>query len=378
MYHEDIENYKKLMPNKDICRMQFKAIAALLLSFFTLCSAQAQRPAIKKILFIGNSYTAVNDLPNWTKQVAESLGDTFEFTAISPGGTTFKRHSTDPQVLAELASGAYDAIVLQEQSQLPSFPPQQVEAECFPYAKTLVDSARSAKKCVQILFYMTWGRQNGDASNCAFWPPVCTFAGMNELLRQSYIAMAKDNKANVAPVASVWRDVRASSSIELYQGDGSHPSAAGTHLAAMTIYRSLFSKDVSSTAFHPGITDTDHNLIRGIANRIVKDSSTLWQYDTCYAKKLQVEHGAKSGQKPIVLWHIENQTLNIDWGRNAGMEYRIVDVLGRVWAESPHALAFQLSGKASEERKTTLQINHWIPGQYFLVTPNGTKPLFVP
>jgi hypothetical protein len=201
---------------------------------------------------------------------------------------------------------------------------------------------------------------------------------MNELLRQSYIAMAKDNNANVAPVASVWRDVRASSSIELYQGDGSHPAAAGTHLAAMTIYRSLFSKDVSATAFHPGITDTDHNLIRGIANRIVKDSSTLWQYDTCYAQKLQVEHGAKSGQKPNILWHIENQTLNIDWGRNAGMEYRIVDVLGRVWAESPRSMAFQLSGKASEERKTTLQINHWISGQYFLVTPNGTTPLFVP
>lgn len=358
--------------------MQSKAIATLLLLFFTLCSAQAQRPAIKKILFIGNSYTAVNDLPNWTKQVAESLGDTFEFTAISPGGTTFKRHSTDPQVLAELASGAYDAIVLQEQSQLPSFPPQQVDAECFPYAKTLVDSARSAKKCVQILFYMTWGRQNGDASNCAFWPPVCTFSGMNELLRQNYIAMAKDNKANVAPIASVWRDVRASSSIDLYQGDGSHPSAAGTHLAAITIYRSLFSKDVSATAFHPGITDTDHNLIRGIANRIVKDSSTLWQYDTCYAQKLQIENGAKSGQKAIVLWHIENQTLHIDWGQNAGMEYRIVDVLGRVWAESPRSLAFQLSGKASDERKTIVQINHWIPGQFFLVTPKGTTPLFVP
>jgi hypothetical protein len=157
----------------------------------------------------------------------------------------------------------------------------------------------------------------------------------------------------------------------LYQGDGSHPSAAGTHLAAMTIYRSLFSKDVTSLAFHPGITDTDHNLIRGIANRIVKDSSTLWQYDTCYAQKLSAHNGPKSGQKPNVVWHIENQTLSIDWGLNAGMNYRIVDVLGRVWAESPRALM-------GEDRKTTLQINHWVPGQYFLVTPNGTTPLFVP
>ena len=100
-------------------------------------------------------------------------------------------------------------------------------------------------------------------------------------------------------------------------------------------------------------------------------ASTLWQYDTCYAQKLSAHNGPKSGQKPNVVWHIENQTLSIDWGLNAGTNYRIVDVLGRVWAESPRTLM-------SEDRKTTLQINHWVPGQYFLVTPNGTTPLFVP
>lgn len=348
--------------------MNFKALASIIVTFCAITISHAQRPKIKKILFIGNSYTAVNDLPNWTKQVAESMGDTFEFTAISPGGTTFQRHSTDPQVLSELASGNYDVVILQEQSQLPSFPPQQVESDCFPYAKDLVNAARAGKSCVQILFYMTWGRQNGDASNCAFWPPVCTFAGMNELLRQNYVQMAKDNYANVAPVGSVWRDVRSSDgSIQLYQGDGSHPSTTGTHLAAITIYRSLFGKDVTTDAFHMGIADSDHDLIRGIANRIVKDSSTLWQYDTCYRQT----SGTHSNVNPQIRWHIEQQTLVIDWNSNSTPTYRIVDVLGRVWAES------SLLGEQID-RSLRLKLDGFAQGQYFLVTPTGTTPLFIP
>lgn len=347
--------------------MNFKAIATGMFALLSVHLLQAQKPTIKKILFIGNSYTAVNDLPNWTKQLSESMGDTFEFTAISPGGTTFQRHSTDPQVLDELASGAYDVVILQEQSQLPSFPPQQVEADCFPYAKDLVDAARAGKSCVQILFYMTWGRQNGDASNCAFWPPVCTFAGMNELLRQNYITMAKDNLANVAPVGSVWRDVRSSnSSIQLYQGDGSHPSITGTHLAAITIYRSLFGKDVSSTAFHTGIPDADHDVIRGIANRIVKDSSTLWQYDTCYAQKL----GLRTAHQPHINWHSEAQTLVIDWGMATPEEFHIVDVLGRSCPISP-------TTNSTSGNITRLRVDGYKQGVYFLVSKLGTLPLYI-
>ena len=204
---------------------------------------------IKNVLFIGNSYTAVNDLPNWVRLVGASQGDTFEVVSFAPGGRTFQGHSQDPQLLMLIQQKNYDAVILQEQSQLPSFPLNQVKTDCYPYAKSLVDSIRANNPFAKIIFYMTWGRKNGDVQNCSSWPPVCTFNGMNQLLHDRYLQMAKDNFTWVAPVGSVWRDIRDSTSINLYQGDGSHPSPEGTHLAALTIYQTLFKKKINGNCF---------------------------------------------------------------------------------------------------------------------------------
>jgi hypothetical protein len=76
-----------------------RAIFTTLLLFLSLALSLhsfAQAPKLKKVLFIGNSYTAVNDLPNWVRLVAESAGDTFEVVSIAPGGTTFSMHVKQP------------------------------------------------------------------------------------------------------------------------------------------------------------------------------------------------------------------------------------------------------------------------------------------
>ena len=131
-------------------------------------SLQAQTT---RVLFIGNSYTSVNDLPEMTRQLALSLGDTLIVANSSPGGYTFQQHTANAATQGLIDQGNWDFVVLQEQSQLPSFPPSQVAAECLPYAQALVDTIRAHSPCAEPVFYMTWGRQNGDAQNCASWPP---------------------------------------------------------------------------------------------------------------------------------------------------------------------------------------------------------------
>ncbi len=260
-------------------RLKFFVLFAILNS--SSLSIFAQNAKIKSILFIGNSYTAVNDLPNWVRLIGSSQGDTFEVFSHTPGGRTFSGHSTDPQVLDMFRQKNYDVVVLQEQSQMPSFPLDQVESSCFPYAKMLVDSIRANNPFAKIVFYSTWGRQNGDAQNCQFWPPVCTFKGMNQLLRDRYITMAQNNCAWVAPVTSVWRDIRDTTSITLYQGDGSHPSFEGTHLAALTIYKTIFQKNVLQNSFVGPISNANHIKMCNAVNSITADSISNWKYDTC-------------------------------------------------------------------------------------------------
>lgn len=252
--------------------MRHGASAALLV---LVCQvAHAQRT---DVLFIGNSYTYVNDLPNSFRLLALSLGDTVNVASSAPGGYTFQGHCGDPATLGAISSQPWDFVVLQEQSQLPSFPIDQVEELSFPYAAQLVDSILANDICTQPVFYMTWGRQNGDADNCVTWPPVCTYEGMQALLRERYLQMAFDNAAFAAPAGVAWKHVREQlPMLNLYAGDGSHPSVAGTYVVANTMYATLFRSSTVNSSFTMGLPADTALLIRQIASVTVLDSLATW------------------------------------------------------------------------------------------------------
>jgi hypothetical protein len=105
-----------------------------LLLVFIICSTANAQGIKKRALFIGNSYTQVNNLPLMVSNVASSVGDTLVFDSNTPGGFTFKGHSTNANSLAKISAGNWDYVVLQEQSQLPSFPIFQVQSDVFPFA----------------------------------------------------------------------------------------------------------------------------------------------------------------------------------------------------------------------------------------------------
>lgn len=206
----------------------------------SICFAQT-----KSILFIGNSYTYSNGgVDVMLKNIAMAEGDTLETEAFTVGGAKFSDFCNNPETFERIKSRAWDYVVLQEQSQLPAFPPSQVEAECYPFAKQLCDSIRANDSCTQILFFMTWGRENGDQSNCANYEPLCTYDGMQQRLRESYVQMADDNNAIVVPVGLAWKYVRDHyPEINLYQSDESHPSLEGTYLAALTFCEAILGND---------------------------------------------------------------------------------------------------------------------------------------
>lgn len=217
-----------------------KIVLIALIALSSICFAQT-----KSILFIGNSYTYSNGgVDVMLKNIALAEGDTLETEAFTVGGAKFSDFCNNPETFNRIRSRAWDYVVLQEQSQLPSFPPSQVEAECYPFAKQLCDSIRANDSCTQILFFMTWGRENGDQSNCANYPPLCTYDGMQQRLRESYVQMADDNNAIVVPVGLAWKYVRDHyPEINLYQSDESHPTVEGTYLAAMTFYEAILSNE---------------------------------------------------------------------------------------------------------------------------------------
>lgn len=249
----------------------------LVLLLFTVTSSSAQDS--KKVLFIGNSYTAVNNLPSLVNEMAISTGDNLVYDSTTPGGYRFLNHAADANTSSKISSDAWDYVVLQGQSQETSFGQSQMANEVFPHAESLCNAIRNNNECSMPLFYMTWGRENGDASNCAYLPWVCTYEGMDDVIRDTYIYMSDENDTELSPVGAVWRSLRNNHpDIDLYSTDGSHPSLAGSYAAACAFYTMIYKKDPTLINWDSTLDAMEAITIRQTAKDIVYDFSQDWDF----------------------------------------------------------------------------------------------------
>jgi len=230
------------------------------------------------ILFIGNSYTYANSMPQMVSEIALSFGDTLNFESSTPGGATFNVHSTNTNTLNKISQKPWDYIVLQAQSQEPSFSPTQVANDVFPYAQILIDSIESNSTCTEPIFFMTWGRKYGDQQNCQFYPPICTYLGMQQRLRESYLDMTFNHNATCSPVGICWKEsIAQDSTLNLFSPDNSHPSIYGSYLAACSFYSTIFKKPSLGSDYIPNGIDTSTAIfLQTIASNTVLDSLSVW------------------------------------------------------------------------------------------------------
>lgn len=247
------------------------------LVFLLGCWSLVTHAQTTRVLFIGNSYTYSNDLPGMFTQLAASMGETVQTGMVAPGGYTFQGHTTYAASQTAIAQGDWDFVVFQEQSQRPAFPPSQVAVEVYPYATQLAQQVRAANPCTEVVYLMTWGRENGDAANCPNYPPLCTYDGMQQRLYESYVEMAAQNNAWCAPAGEVWRTHRNAFPTTGLYTDGSHPNVLGSYIAASTLASTLFRRScVEATMVPAGITAEQALAVRTMASTIVVDATLPW------------------------------------------------------------------------------------------------------
>ena len=283
-----------------------------------------------RALFIGNSYMGVNNLPQMVKDLSTSMNDVLIFDSNTPGGQTFQNHASNPVNYQKMAAQPWDYIILQGQSQEPSFPFSQVNSATLPYAVQLADSAKSIQPCSQVNFFMTWGRQNGDPQ----WDSINTFDKMNQRLRDAYLRIADSTNAAVSPVGVAWKFVRDNyPNINLYQQDGSHPSLEGSYLAACVFYTSLFHQPTIGSTYNPGIDPTSAGILQQVASAVVLDSLPTWKlihtdstlqasasYSSIPGASLQ-SFTASANQSANFTWYFPD--LSIEVGATIGFEYNL-------------------------------------------------------
>lgn len=177
-------------------------------------------PAPMRILFIGNSLTFVNDVPAMVCTLARSTGRKAVCDMIAKPDFGLEEHWRDGEARRAIARG-WDVVILQ---QGPSAL-RESRVMLLDYARRF--DAEIKKAGARTAFYMVWPsrQRRGD------FPAVS----------QSYAAAAKAVDGLLIPAGDAWRAAwEIDSKLPLYGADGFHPSAMGSYLAAMVIYRQLF------------------------------------------------------------------------------------------------------------------------------------------
>jgi hypothetical protein len=144
-----------------VIQMTRRRILGILLASAVLLIAQApafgqEAPtAPLKVLFVGNSYTSVNDLPAVVAGLAEAAGGRrIEVDRHLVGGCTLEKHVKDQKAIDKIRAEKWDVVVLQEQSLRPVIDRQSMHE----YARLL--DAEIKKQGAKTIFYLTWARQH--------------------------------------------------------------------------------------------------------------------------------------------------------------------------------------------------------------------------
>jgi len=203
-----------------------------------------------RVLFIGNSLTAANNLPAVVAQLAEADGQprpTVQMVAV--GGFSLEDHWNRGDAQRAIASGGWNFVVLQQG------PSALLESRrlLVEYARRFSDVIRTAG--ARPALYMVWPsrERRQDAGGVS----------------QSYRAAATAVKGLIFPAGDAWNLVlQRRRELALYSDDGLHPTMAGTYLAALVIYQGLYDRSPIGLPAAGGLSAADARALQDAAMEV--------------------------------------------------------------------------------------------------------------
>lgn len=221
----------------------------------TQAKAVKKRP---KILFVGNSHTFVNNMPEMLKKICNKNGISPQITTVVHGSYSLYQYAYPGKNKPEevklgkklkklLKSQKWDYVILQDRRYEALVNPVRMKKA----VKALQPLIK--KSGAQMVFYLTWPPKAGQADYRKGWA-----SSPSDYLSRTadvYYTLAEKYKAALAPSGiAFYRASTILPEIELYNSDRKHASPAGSYLSACVIYATLFGKSPEGTAYYPAIS----------------------------------------------------------------------------------------------------------------------------
>lgn len=198
-----------------------------------------------KVLFIGNSYTYYNEMPKLLEAIAKGNGKDLQTHQVTRGGWYLHKYLDEKdefhnKLMDLITENHYDVCFLQEQSMCP-----------YLDYKRFTDGATRLMKHMQsavdeFVLYQTWARKEGSPS---LEEHNLTADQFGEGIAMAYERFAGEAGLRVSPVGGCFAELRlVDPETDLYHEDKSHPSYAGSCLAALQHYKTLFGEIPENTS----------------------------------------------------------------------------------------------------------------------------------
>ncbi len=172
------------------------------------------------ILFIGNSLTYTNKLPQLVKKNAKLKGIEINTKMIAFPNYAIEDHWDDGQVQKLISSKKYDFVIIQQG------PSSQSDGR-----KMLIEYGKKYNSLCKL----------NEVKLCYFmvWPSLNYYHTFDDVIK-NYKDAASINSSILLPVGKIWKDyIDSSKDNEYYSSDGFHPSIKGSQITANVIVEHL-------------------------------------------------------------------------------------------------------------------------------------------
>ena len=194
------------------------------------------------------------------------------------GGYTMAKHLAYQPSLDAIEAGGYDYAFYQDQSYERVFTGTEDDYGSLKGMEEIVALTRKHSPAVKPIIALTWGRKHGDNHLRKQDLPLVEkypmffldFGSMQARLNEVVELEAKSVDAMIAAQGPAWLVVRRErSDIELFVKDGSHPSYAGSYLAAAVSYLTIFGEPFGANPSDGRLDAETAKYLRSVAERVV-------------------------------------------------------------------------------------------------------------
>lgn len=234
------------------------------------------------VLFIGNSYTHMNNMPKIFEKIARSKGKDVYADSIAVSGSTLKAHAGRESTYKKLKTRKWDYVVIQGFSLELAQDPDTIRKNTIPYVQQILDSLFKTSPCANVYFYMTWGYRYGFPEEERF----NTNEKMQARVKEGYLLLQQHFNYPIVPVGLSWAQIKQEyPSLNLYYVDDHHPNVTGSFVIASCFYTAFFKESSVGATAPKGV---DSAWVRPLATLV--SGFILSNYNTYHLN--QVQHPA--------------------------------------------------------------------------------------